>query len=123
MRNRMACVVKDAGTVMFGETAVRLPTRAPPGEYHLRTRPSEMGVRVRGSDFPGRNSTFWIPGGPVIERLNSGDSTDFIIDFFGQPLFVEARGEDPLPAKGDHVEIGLTSHCALLYNSLGEVVH
>ena len=53
-------------------------------------------------------------------RLPSGETTDYIVEFAGQQIFIEARGEDRL-GKDQMVDVGFNTRTMLFYGKSGDL--
>ena len=115
MRNRLGCTLGPDGTLAIGRALVRLSGNVAPGEYQLRVRPSELLLRPAGSSVPGPMGTAWVDGARVLDRLPSGETTDYVLDFEGQTLFAEARGQQII-GKDQRVDFGFDASAARLYD-------
>ena len=119
LRNRLE-VVSDGNTLMMGASSLRgAPSAVQPGRYGLRARPAEILIRASGSS-PGPAGFSWAGGGRVLDRLPNGDSTDYVVDFEGQVVFVQARDRNPVD-KDTPVELGFDLRSPLLYSEDGRL--
>jgi iron(III) transport system ATP-binding protein len=121
MRNRLTCTIAEKDQLIIGNEMVKVATGSTrAGEYQLRTRPSEILLRPTGSATNGTDATAWIGGGRVIDRLPSGESTDYIVELSGETLFVEDRSGEYL-AKDQPVEVGFKTGTMLFYEKSGNL--
>ena len=122
MRNRLPCTVTGEGKLHIGSAEVTLPpgtTRA--GEYHLRTRPSALLLRSSADAASLKpEGALWVGGGRVVDRLPSGEVTEYIVDLGGITLLIEDRSDQALP-KDSLVDVGILHRTLLFYEQSGEL--
>ena len=121
MRNRLAVTIDASSRLAVGGASLPLPAgSASPGSYTLRTRGCDILLGPPGAQAGAPEGVDWISGGRVIDRLPSGETTDYIVAIGNETIFAEQRGSRVFD-KGDQVDIGINTRAMLLYGEGGDL--
>lgn len=104
-----------------GKIVPEFEGRWAPGEYSLRTRPSQLRLRDAHdpSEFP---ETGWLPGAWVVEVLPGIDRHEYVVELGEDRYLVDLPVSGREYAVGTEVHIGLPMSKTLCYGPSGALV-
>jgi iron(III) transport system ATP-binding protein len=121
-RNRLVAHADHGITTIAGQHVKGVLSPDLNGEFHLRSRMTDLSLREASDQSHVDPRTAWLPGAQLIEILPGGESSEYVAQIGGTRVFVAVPNGSVNVHPGDAIDVGIDLTKTFCYDELGNAV-